>query len=84
MRRPTKGLLGGMAALPGGDWTEADQGGESPLGTVTHVFTHFRLNLRVERRSEPVGEGWWHPLDELENAGLPTLYRRAAEVALAA
>ena len=83
VRRPGKGLLGGMAALPGNAWTveplEADAG---CFGTVRHVFTHFALNLRVVRRSQPCGEGWWQPIETLSEAGLPTLYRRAAEVAM--
>jgi A/G-specific adenine glycosylase len=49
---------------------------------VRHVFTHFSLDLQVVRRSEPFGEGWWQPMSELQRAGLPTLYRRAAEIAL--
>ncbi|HEX5258964.1 MAG TPA: A/G-specific adenine glycosylase [Sphingomicrobium sp.] len=81
VRRPAKGLLGGMAALPGSDWTETPAS-PSSLGTVRHVFTHFSLDLSVERRSEPFGEGWWHPVGRLGEAGLPTLYRRAAELAL--
>ncbi len=44
-RRPPKGLLGGMLALPEspparGPWREA--------GTVTHIFTHFHLTLTVK------------------------------------
>ena len=84
VRRPAKGLLGGMAALPGEAW------GETPiaphpqrLGMVRHVFTHFELELQVARGSEPVGEGWWQSLATLSDAGLPTLYRRASELALA-
>jgi A/G-specific adenine glycosylase len=46
------------------------------------VFTHFSLDLAVERAQEPIGEGWWHSIDALGEAGLPTLYRRAAEEAL--
>jgi A/G-specific adenine glycosylase len=84
VRRPSKGLLGGMAALPGGDWSDTEESGAASLGTVAHIFTHFRLDLRIERRTEPVGDGWWHPLEKLDNAGMPTLYRRAAEVALTA
>jgi A/G-specific adenine glycosylase len=83
VRRPAKGLLGGMAALPGGEWTAAEPVGVNPIGTVRHVFTHFSLDLRVVLRSEPVGEGWWQPISELAQAGLPTLYRRAADLALA-
>ncbi len=83
VRRPIKGLLGGMAALPGSGWSEqpvrADVGA---LGTVRHVFTHFALSLTVVRGTRPIGEGWWQRLDTLAEAGLPTLYRRAAQVAI--
>jgi A/G-specific adenine glycosylase len=85
VRRPNRGLLGGMAALPGGDWTQVPvEHDPATLGTVRHVFTHFALSLRIVRKQTPVGEGWWQPLDNLAEAGLPTLYRRAAEVAVAA
>jgi A/G-specific adenine glycosylase len=84
VRRPAKGLLGGMAALPGPDWSETRQPTRTELGSVRHVFTHFSLDLAVEPRAEPVGDGWWQALDTLGEAGLPTLYRRAAELALGA
>ena len=84
VRRPAKGMLGGMAALPGPEWTEERQTEAVPLATVTHVFTHFRLEVSIAAASEPVGGGWWQPLDRLADAGLPTLYRRAAEAVLAA
>ena len=85
VRRPANGLLGAMAALPGSEWTgERPPRSDRELGCVRHVFTHFALELRVEPRHEPAGEGWWQPLDELASAGLPTLYRRAAELALSA
>jgi A/G-specific adenine glycosylase len=60
--RPPDGLLGGMAGLPGPEWTTVpgDAGGggwAAPhglqaeravrLGEVRHVFTHFRLKLSV-------------------------------------
>jgi A/G-specific adenine glycosylase len=54
------------------------------LGSVRHVFTHFSLDLSVEARPEPVGEGWWHPIDRLGDAGLPTLYLRAVQEVLRA
>jgi len=82
VRRPPSGLLGAMAALPGSEWTEAAPAARNRLGSVRHVFTHFSLDLAVETRPEPAGEGWWHPLESLHEAGLPTLYRRAAELAL--
>ena len=84
VRRPAKGILGGMAALPGTDWTAAPPQSVNALGTVRHVFTHFSLDLAIAPRAEPEGEGWWQPLDRLEEAGLPTLYRRAADLVLAA
>jgi len=83
VRRPPKGMLGGMAALPGSEWTDAAVQDLNSIGTVRHVFTHFSLDLQVVLRSEPTAEGWWHPISELPRAGLPTLYRRAAQIALA-
>lgn len=82
VRRPAKGMLGGMAALPGPDWTDEPEPAETVLGHVSHVFTHFRLELAVVASDSPTGEGWWQPLDRLVDAGLPTLYRRAADSAL--
>ena len=81
VRRPAKGLLGGMAALPGTEWREIPPSANA-LGTVRHVFTHFSLDLHVLSKAEPVAQGWWHPIADLANAGLPTLYRKAAELAL--
>jgi A/G-specific adenine glycosylase len=83
VRRPPKGLLGGMAALPGSDWSaEPQRASPAALGTVRHVFTHFALDLSIERRDERPEGGWWQPLDRLGEAGLPSLYRRAAQLAL--
>lgn len=84
VRRPASGLLGGMAALPGGEWNEAANAVPAVLGRVRHVFSHFSLELRIVAAAGPVGDGWWHPVDALDSAGLPTLYRRAAEAALSA
>jgi A/G-specific adenine glycosylase len=77
VRRPSKGMLGGMAALPGPEW------GEEPLtqaiaATISHGFTHFTLDLHIAAKAEPHGDGWWQPLDLLHEAGLPTLYSKAA------
>jgi A/G-specific adenine glycosylase len=81
VRRPAKGMLGGMAALPGPEWV--DEPIDRPaIARVTHVFTHFRLELAVVTATEATSEGWWQPLDKLAEAGLPTLYRRAAEAVL--
>jgi A/G-specific adenine glycosylase len=82
VRRPAKGMLGGMAALPGPEWTDEPTTGGATLGHVIHVFTHFRLELSVQSALAHVGEGWWQPLDRLAEAGLPTLYRRAVDSVL--
>jgi len=84
VRRPARGLLGGMAALPGTGWSETEPDRVNAIGTVRHVFTHFSLDLAIVPRAQPEGEGWWQPLGTLSEAGLPTLYRRAVELVLAA
>ncbi|PAX07411.1 A/G-specific adenine glycosylase [Sphingomonas lenta] len=88
-RRPARGLLGGMRALPTGPW-EAEPPGlagapaETPWrllpDSVEHGFTHFRLTLALaagEGTGHEAGE-WW-PIDDLAGAGLPTVFARAAE-----
>lgn len=82
VRRPAKGLLGGMAALPGSEWAESDPNKPNSLATVRHVFTHFSLDLHIVPRADPYGDGWWQPLDRLDQVGLPTLYRKAVEAVL--
>ena len=93
IRRPAKGLLGGMRALPSGPWSDADPGlADAPAvaewrdaGTVAHVFTHFALDLRVMTATmahDGDGGEWW-PIDRIEDAGLPTLFARAATRAIA-
>lgn len=90
--RPGTGMLGGMRALPDDGWSAQRDGSGAaplpgagaPLGTVRHVFTHAALTLEVvPLDGEPEGEGQWWPLDRIGEAGLPTLYARAAQLALA-
>nr|WP_255554672.1 A/G-specific adenine glycosylase [Sphingomicrobium sp. B8] len=79
VRRPAKGMLGGMAALPGSEWTDGAWP-EEPEQAVRHVFTHFALTLAIEPRDvPPEGEGWWQPIDRIDEAGLPTLYAKVVE-----
>jgi A/G-specific adenine glycosylase len=79
VRRPASGLLGGMAALPGHAWGEEEAPPPGPeLARVRYVFTHFALQLSVVASHATEEEGWWQPLDRLDEAGLPTLYRKAA------
>jgi A/G-specific adenine glycosylase len=91
VRRPDRGLLGGMRALPTGPWSDAPPGlAGAPAqaewrmlpATVEHGFTHFRLVLELAAAELPPGsavEGEWWPADRLAEAGLPTLFARAAE-----
>ncbi|HEX6218547.1 MAG TPA: A/G-specific adenine glycosylase [Sphingomicrobium sp.] len=82
IRRPASGLLGGMAALPSSEWSEDHARPNNPAATIRHVFTHFALELDVVRSADPVDEGRWHPIDRLAEAGLPTLFAKAAEAML--
>jgi len=94
VRRPTRGLLGGMRALPSGPWSNEQPGlAQAPVatkwreaGSVEHIFTHFALSLRivVGNGTSPAGEGEWWPVGGIESAGLPTLFARAAARAIAA
>jgi A/G-specific adenine glycosylase len=92
IRRPDKGLLGGMLALPTGPWAEtavSQPPAETawlPVGSVEHSFTHFSLTLHLLRGQAPdrALPGTWWPIDRLAEAGLPTVFARAAERALAA
>jgi A/G-specific adenine glycosylase len=80
VRRPDKGLLGGMLGLP----VSEGAGEGTLLGQVVHVFTHFRLTLDVRRGREiPLDADvkWW-PREKLDQAGLPTLFRKAVTVAM--
>ena len=87
VRREGTGMLGGMRALPDDGWSARGDGtgnaaGEA-LGSVRHGFTHFDLELSVVRVGEPIGDGEWWSLDRLGDAGLPTLFAKAARLALA-
>jgi A/G-specific adenine glycosylase len=97
VRRPPSGLLGGMEALPSGEWRvgpppDPHAGAPIPAGwmmldaPVAHVFTHFRLELavavaRLARRPELHGR--WAPIAEA-HTGLPTVFAKAVAVARSA
>lgn len=95
VRRQGSGLLGGMRGLPDDGWSaQGDGHGQPPLagewascGVVRHGFTHFEIELEVlalaAESLAPPGKGEWWPLDRLGEAGLPTLFAKAARRALA-
>jgi A/G-specific adenine glycosylase len=94
-RRPAKGLLGGMTAFPAtpltqdvpahaalayapvaADWRALD-------GTVSHVFTHFALELtvfaaRIAGPAPDLTDCRWPLASKLDMEGLPTVMRKAA------
>lgn len=89
VRRPDKGLLGGMAALPTTQWDSRKDGATGidaapfdadwrEVGSVKHTFTHFHLELGVweSEVGSPNGDGWWG--DETE---IPTVFRKAVNAA---
>ena len=91
--RPGNGMLGGMRALPDDGWSAQADGSSKPpfpgaqirLGAVKHVFTHASLTLELVRiEGEPDGEGEWWPIERIVEAGLPTLFAKAARLVLAA
>ena len=81
VRRPAKGLLGGMLGLP--EVPPAETGWEE-AGAVAHVFTHFSLTVTLTcARTDRRLEGIWHPAATLLEAGLPTLFAKLAARGLA-
>jgi A/G-specific adenine glycosylase len=101
--RPAKGLLGGMTEVPSSPWTNDFDARHAlrqapPLsqvkprwrripGAVTHVFTHFPLELMVFRAEVPSGTAAppgarWVPVSELADEALPSLMRKVVAHAL--
>ncbi|MEZ5822906.1 MAG: A/G-specific adenine glycosylase [Xanthobacteraceae bacterium] len=95
--RPEKGLLGGMTEVPGSDWL-AGQEDKAALkqapqisgvarwhrkaGVVTHVFTHFTLELviytaKVPARTRAPRGMRWVPIATLADEALPNVMRKA-------
>ena len=92
--RPSSGLLGGMRALPTSNWSENPDlappfaGQWRRYGMVSHVFTHFSLGLSVMAIGVKSGcklpfVGEWWPKARVEQAGLPSVFAKAARLAKA-
>ncbi|WP_194477328.1 A/G-specific adenine glycosylase [Bradyrhizobium sp. CCBAU 53338] len=101
--RPEKGLLGGMTEVPGSDWLagqeDATAKGQAPdmkglsrwqrkVGVVTHVFTHFPLELvvytaKAEARTRAPEGMRWVPIATLSGEALPNVMRKVIAHALA-
>jgi A/G-specific adenine glycosylase len=100
--RPAKGLLGGMTEVPTGAWThdfdESAALAEAPRlartrwrrvpGVVTHVFTHFPLELvvhatRVGAATRPPRGTRWLATADIADAAFPNVMRKVITHALA-
>lgn len=77
-RRPSSGLLGGMTGFADTPPADADW---RARGQVRHVFTHFGLTLDIfHAEAASRTDGLWWPIADLAQAGLPTLFRKVANV----
>ncbi|MGN6471568.1 MAG: A/G-specific adenine glycosylase [Rhizobiaceae bacterium] len=96
-RRPEAGLLGGMTEVPTTGWTARQDGATGSeaapfaarwrhAGAITHVFTHFALELQVYRADtsdrELPGGHWWSAAEEIRGEALPTVMKKAIEAAV--
>jgi A/G-specific adenine glycosylase len=89
-RRPERGLLGGMLALPSTGWAAVAPAPTPPLeadwrpaGEVRHTFTHFHLRLAVLWTRVEVLPGAAPPALEAE-AAMPTVFAKASRLGRAA
>lgn len=90
IRRPPKGLLGGMLGLPTSDWRTGvwnndEAAAAAPVGLdwkevgeIEHVFTHFSLTLKVWVAEGEAVDLVWSPLSDLE--ALPSVFLKAARL----
>lgn len=96
-RRPDRGLLGGMVEVPSTQWTEkgpADPQAEAPVsaewkrlrGVVEHTFTHFHLELKVQRArvadARLSDDFRWVSPGDLHGEALPTVMRKVVAHAM--
>ncbi len=98
VKRPDKGLLGGMSGIPTTNWTvraDGETGAKSApfdadwrsKGVISHVFTHFELRLEVFHAvvtNIPDHDGWWSDGDSLPGEALPTVMKKALSAAFPA
>jgi len=92
-QRPDKGLLGGMMEFPGTEWTaeKMDWLSNPPAnldwqdaGEITHVFSHFRLNLKVfiaKADANISTNGVWAETGNLKANALPSVMVKVAKCA---
>lgn len=101
-RRPHNRMLGGMLGLPTTDWDLSGDNKHEELppilrqlpnsvkiGSIIHIFTHFRLNLDVwgvaladkkllNQNQNLVYTGYSH----IDGIGLPTVFKKALQLAV--
>ncbi|MEM7239428.1 MAG: A/G-specific adenine glycosylase [Pseudomonadota bacterium] len=88
VRRPDKGLLGGMLALPTTEWATTPPEPAPPMaadwtdiGEVRHTFTHFHLRLRVAVTRFNSVSKTMIPADDAAEA-FPTVFKKALFLAI--
>lgn len=93
-KRPDKGLLAGLYEFPSTPWREEPWPEEEALshappacdgwtivgGEVVHVFTHFRLVLRVAKGSaaKQTAAGVWSPPEGFGDYALPSVMKKVS------
>jgi A/G-specific adenine glycosylase len=99
-RRPPRGLLGGMVEVPSTPWREepwsmSEARASAPVtapwrpltATVSHTFTHFRLELGIlcatDSGGVSIAGGFWVPMQALSDQALPSLMVKVVAAARA-
>ena len=90
VRRPEKGLLGGMLALPSSAWEAEPPAPEPPVpadwreaGEVRHTFTHFHLRMGILWARVGRLDAGAVPLADAD-AAMPTVFAKALRLGRAA
>jgi A/G-specific adenine glycosylase len=89
-RRPERGLLGGMLALPTAGWDGSPPDQQPPFagdwrdaGEVRHTFTHFHLRLTVlwtQVETFPGTAQSAAPPADVAEAAMPTVFAKASRL----
>lgn len=97
-KRPENGLLGGMSEFPSTPWIEGGWPSAAEIqnlapttaewthlsGEAVHVFTHFRLSLRVVTATvaEEQIDGMWALPEEFGEYALPTVMKKIVRLVM--
>ncbi|MEZ5871898.1 MAG: A/G-specific adenine glycosylase [Nitratireductor sp.] len=96
VKRGENGMLGGMSGVPTTGWGVRQDGGtgtaQAPFagewqmaGKISHVFTHFSLELEVwvaPGITCAAQDGWWVEIEKLPGEALPTVMKKVIAAAI--